>query len=202
MGPPPVKYVTTSDGLSIAYAVSGDGPPLVFMPTALNHIQLLWQESYVRLWLEGLAVRFRLIQYDSRGRGMSSRGMPADLTLADCCLDLPAVVGRLELSPFVLLTSSPIESYVAVRYTIENPGQVRALVLASPIVHGEAVPRVWIGSFAEENWDAFLRNLASFNGVSDLEAAVARMKQSVTQEDWLTKGGLPRRLTWRAICRG
>jgi pimeloyl-ACP methyl ester carboxylesterase/DNA-binding CsgD family transcriptional regulator len=187
MDPPPVQYVTTSDGYSIAYAVSGDGPPLIFMPLAFNHIQLAWQATQVRPWLEGLSARFRLIQYDSRGKGMSSRGLPPDLTLADCYLDLVAVIDRLELSQFVLLSSMPVECYIAVHYAIENPGQVRALVLASPIVHGGAVPRALIGSFAEENWDSFLHNMAGFNRESVLAEGVARMRQATTREDWLTR---------------
>jgi DNA-binding CsgD family transcriptional regulator/pimeloyl-ACP methyl ester carboxylesterase len=187
MDPPPVQYVTTTDGVSIAYAVSGDGSPFVFMPTPFTHVQSLWQENHIRPWLEGLAARFRLIQYDCRGKGMSSRGLPPDLTLEDCCLDLAAVVQRLELSQYVLLSSAPMSCYEAIHHVIENPGQVRALVLASPIVHGDAVPRAWIGSFAEENWDAFIRSLAGFNRESDLEMAVARMKQATTQEDWLTR---------------
>ena len=76
MEAPPVQYVTTSDGYSIAYCVSGEGPPLVFLPLGLNHIQLAWkQDGRISDWLQELASRFRLVQYDSRGEGMSQRGL-------------------------------------------------------------------------------------------------------------------------------
>jgi pimeloyl-ACP methyl ester carboxylesterase len=74
MDTPPVQYVTTSDGARIAFAVSGVGRDLVFLPTPFNHVQLYWtSDTFVRPWLSELAARFRLIQYDGRGQGMSSR---------------------------------------------------------------------------------------------------------------------------------
>ena len=40
---PRVHYAKTADGVSIAYAVSGDGPPAVLaFPPSLAHCQLSW----------------------------------------------------------------------------------------------------------------------------------------------------------------
>ena len=187
MEPPPVQYVTTSDGFSIAYAVSGDGPAFVFMPPMFSHIQLFWtQDPFVRPWLEGLAARFRLIQFDGRGKGMSSRGLQPDFTVKDCALDFEAVVERLRLLDFVLMASTPILCQVAVSYAIENPERVRALVLASPVVDGASMPRALVGSLAEEDWDTFLHSMAGLMRARDLEEEIARMKQASLQPDWLT----------------
>jgi pimeloyl-ACP methyl ester carboxylesterase/DNA-binding CsgD family transcriptional regulator len=186
MNAPPVQYVTTSDGFSIAYAVSGDGPLLVFMPPPFSHIQLLWQDPRIRSYLEPLAARFRLIQYDGRGKGMSSRGLPAGFAVADCCLDLSALVDGLGLRDFILLASGPLPTFVAVHYAIESPERVRALVLASPTVDGSAVPQALVGAFAATDWDSFLLSMAGLVRAQDLEATVARLKQMTTQEDWLT----------------
>ena len=74
MEPPAVQYVTTSDGYDIAYTISGEGPPLVLTPTPFGHLSNDWQ-WWKRSLLEALTQRFRLVRYDSRGQGMSSRGL-------------------------------------------------------------------------------------------------------------------------------
>src|SRR5687768_11059713 len=102
MEPPPVQYVRTSDGYSVAYAVAGTGIPYVYMPFSFCHVQLAWEFPSTAPWLEELAGRFRLVQYDPRGSGMSSRGLSKDHTAEDMCLDLEAVVDQLALDRFVL----------------------------------------------------------------------------------------------------
>jgi DNA-binding CsgD family transcriptional regulator/pimeloyl-ACP methyl ester carboxylesterase len=155
------------------------------MPPPFSHIQLDWQDSRVRTYLELLAARFCLIQYDGRGKGMSSRGLPADTALGDCYEDISAVIERLHLARFVILASGPLQCHTAIHYAIENPLRVRALVLASPTVKGEAVPRALVGSLAATDWDAFLLSMAGLVRAQDLEENVARLKQMTTQEDWL-----------------
>ena len=103
MGAPPVSYVTTSDGFNIAYAVAGSGTPLVLTPPAFHHIQLAWDLPSRKEWLEGLARRFRLVQFDYRGQGMSTRGLPSDFTIADYEKDLETLVDHLRLKQFVLV---------------------------------------------------------------------------------------------------
>ena len=98
MNAPSVQYATTTDGCSIAYGVSGAGRPLVFLPLTFSHVQLFWSDDTVlSQWLRGLAKRFRLIQYDGRGQGMSSRGLAPGHDGSHELLDLEAVVERLQL---------------------------------------------------------------------------------------------------------
>jgi hypothetical protein len=79
MDAPPVQYVATRDGYDVAYAVSGEGLPLVFMPPVVSHIQLCWTtQSFIRPWVERLAERFQVVQYDGPGQGMSSRSLTPD----------------------------------------------------------------------------------------------------------------------------
>ena len=42
-----VRFVTTSDGVKLAYAVSGDGPPLLKTANWLNHLEFDWQQPGV-----------------------------------------------------------------------------------------------------------------------------------------------------------
>jgi hypothetical protein len=63
-----VEYVTTSDGVRIAYAKRGRGPAVVWMPPLpARHVELEWEQPGDRRWLEGLAGRYTLVQYDPRG---------------------------------------------------------------------------------------------------------------------------------------
>ena len=102
MSAPAAQYVTTPDGFKIAYAVSGSGTPLVLTPPGYNHVQMAWESPSRREWLEGLSQRFRLIQFDFRGQGMSSRGLPPDFTIADYETDIETVVDHLQLDRFLL----------------------------------------------------------------------------------------------------
>ena len=76
MEPPPVQYVRTADGLDIAFTVAGQGLPFVFMPWPFSHRGLWWETAFGRPLAEALAQRFKLVQYDSRGQGMSTEGCP------------------------------------------------------------------------------------------------------------------------------
>ena len=42
MDTPRIQFATTSDGVSIAYAVAGSGPPLIVMPGWVSHLELEW----------------------------------------------------------------------------------------------------------------------------------------------------------------
>ena len=75
---PPIQYVTAPDGTDIAYAVLGEGEPFVFLPMFFNHVQDVCR-AYNPLphVLQSLAERFRLINFDSRGLGLSKRCLAA-----------------------------------------------------------------------------------------------------------------------------
>ncbi len=127
MDAPPVHYVTTSDGCKIAYTVCGEGRPLICTPFGgFNHVQLNWQRGYSP-WLQGLSERFRLIHFDGRGQGLSTRGLPESASMADWGRDLEAVADGLQLDRFVILGCF-LWSHVAVRYAVDHPERVDALV--------------------------------------------------------------------------
>ena len=186
METPPVQYVKTSDGFSIAYAVSGQGRPVIWVPHFFSHIEVYWtQATFIRPWLEGLASRFQLIQYDGRGQGMSSRGLAEDHSLADQVRDLEAVVAHLKLKSFVLVATN-WQGHVAVRYAVLNPERVEALVLQACPISGSTMPNSrFLEPLARGDWDAFVRNISAQGLPSDVSRSVSRLKQTVTQHDWL-----------------
>jgi len=185
MQPPPVQYVTTSDGLSIAYAVSGQGRPLLFLPGTFDHVQLAWQYPGLGSWLEGLAAHFQLIQFDPRGTGMSTRGLTQAHTADAYQLDIEAVVEALKLDRFVIFGVAP-GMRVATRYAFDHPERVSALVCESAGVLGRT-PALF-QSVPSQDWDWFLRSLVP----RDANPEEARLRVELTKraydlEDFVLK---------------
>src|SRR3990172_9028894 len=188
MEPPPVQYVTTSDGFNIAYAVSGSGRPFVFAPMIFSHIEVYWkQETFMRPWLEGLSSRFQLVQYDGRGQGTSTRGLPKTFSPADWKRDLEAVVDRLKLDRFVLM-GSDTSGRIAVLYAAAHPERVEALILGPFDIAG---PNVYLLEPARKNWERFLFEQAAGGSEVERRAGIERLKQVSTQQDFLTHLSAP-----------
>jgi pimeloyl-ACP methyl ester carboxylesterase/DNA-binding CsgD family transcriptional regulator len=193
MDAPPVQYVTTSDGYRIAYTVCGEGEPLVFTPFAFSHAQHNWvQGSYLpfrRAWLEALSARFRLIQYDERGQGMSQRGLGPDHTWDDVLLDLEAVVNCLGLTDFLILGAAG-GAHKAVRYSLRHPGRVRALILDTCSVAMSAWAFGLFGDLPRQNWDYFLQTQLAPGLTPEVAAAgIQAIRDTVTKDDWLISFG-------------
>ena len=68
-----IRFCTAPDGASIAYAVGGDGPPLVKAPNWLTHLEFEWNSPVWRHWWEELARDYSLVRFDQRGSGLSDR---------------------------------------------------------------------------------------------------------------------------------
>jgi len=125
---PRIQYAKTSDGVSIAYCVTGEGAPLVHLGWfPLSHLQVEWQIPEFRRWYERLAAKRMLVRYDGRGTGLSERDV-TDWSLDAQLLDLEAMVDRLRIERFALfgsLHSGP----VAIAYAARHPERVSKLVL-------------------------------------------------------------------------
>jgi pimeloyl-ACP methyl ester carboxylesterase len=73
----PVRY-TVSDGLHIAYQVTGGGArDIVLISGFVSHLDLDWEDPRHAWFLDSLGELGRLIRFDKRGTGMSDR--PSDL---------------------------------------------------------------------------------------------------------------------------
>jgi len=184
MQPPPVQYVATSDGFNIAFTECGQGGPVVFLPWPVSHLILMWRSEWGRPFLEALAGRFRLVKYDSRGQGMSARGLPENHSLNDYLLDLEAVVDRLALDRFVLY-GGPLFSHVAVRYAVQRPERVEALVLNNASMGHAWDNPLAIGDLARRDWELFLHTFASSFGIGP-PIDVSFCRESQNQADYLS----------------
>ena len=182
MDAPTVRFTTTSDGFDIAYLVGGEGPPLVFLPFHQNHIQQRWTgPKYAR----GLAESCRVYLYDSRGQGLSTRQLRSDPKLEDYRRDLDAVIEVNHLERFVMAAYGGF-AHVAIRYAVEHPEKVHALILICASESFAAWPMLSMLPLAEENWDLFLYLTFAKNFPEEMrERFVGFAKACATREDHL-----------------
>ena len=134
--PQQVRYCSASDGTRLAYAMTGEGPPIVKTANWLNHIEHDWDSPLWRHWLVEFTRRRSLVRYDERGNGLSDWDTP-ELSLEAFVDDLASVVDALELASFDLLAISQ-GAAVAIAYAVRNPERVRRLVICNGYAEGWA----------------------------------------------------------------
>jgi len=65
-----VHFCRTSDGVRLAYATSGAGPPLVKTSNWLTHLDYDWASPVWSHWWRALSEGRLLVRYDERGCGL------------------------------------------------------------------------------------------------------------------------------------
>jgi pimeloyl-ACP methyl ester carboxylesterase len=126
-----VQFCRAVDGTRIAYAVTGEGPPIVRAFGWFSHLEVEWGSSIGRnFWLQ-LASKHQLIRYDGRGMGLSEK--TTDFSGEHRLADLDAVIEAAGLDRFALLAFSE-GARTALRYAARNPERVSHLILHGPAV--------------------------------------------------------------------
>jgi len=129
-----IRFCTAPDGVRIAYAVSGDGPPLLKAANWLNHLEYDWESPVWRRWLEEVSRHHTLIRYDERGCGLSDWEVE-DLSFESWVSDLETVAQAAGLSRFPLLGCSQ-GAPIAIAYAVRHPERVSRLVLHGAYARG------------------------------------------------------------------
>jgi len=122
-----VRYCKASDGVRLAYAKVGSGPPLVRSAHWLGHLEYDWELPIFRHLLLGLARDFTLYRYDARGNGLSDWDV-AEISLDAWVRDLETVVDATGLKQFPLLGYSQ-GCAVSIAYAVRHPERVSRLIL-------------------------------------------------------------------------
>jgi pimeloyl-ACP methyl ester carboxylesterase/DNA-binding CsgD family transcriptional regulator len=129
-----IRFCTAPDGVRLAYAVHGSGPPIVRAATWLTHLDFDWESPVWRHWLRSLGEGHTLIRYDERGCGLSDREV-GDLSVDTWVADLETVVDAAGLDRFALLGISQ-GAAVALQYAALHAERVSHLVLHGGFVRG------------------------------------------------------------------
>ncbi len=149
-----VHFCTASDGVRIAYALAGQGLPVVKAANWLNHLEYDWQSPIWSRLLHELATRHRLVRYDERGNGLSDWDVD-DISFEAFVRDLESVIEAAGLGRFALLGISQ-GCAVSIVYAIRHPERVSRLVLYGGFARGrtkrDAEHARTLFSIVEQGW--------------------------------------------------
>ena len=135
--PQDIRYAVSADGVCVAFAAAGTGPPLVKAANWLTHLELEWDSPIWSHWLRALAERHQLVRYDERGCGLSDWEVD-DFSFDAWVDDLELIVDELGLERFPLLGVSQ-GGAVAIAYAVRHPERVSHLILSGAYGRGRLV---------------------------------------------------------------
>jgi pimeloyl-ACP methyl ester carboxylesterase/DNA-binding CsgD family transcriptional regulator len=162
-------------GSRVAYAVSGDGPPLVAAAWWVSHLELDWRDAAFRSFWGSTAAGHTLVRYDHPGTGMSDREVdPASMTLDDRVALLGAVMDELGLERASLAGGSS-GGCAAIAFAARFPERVDRLLLYGTYADGASIAppdvREALVAAVRAHWGLGSRVLADvFVGTQDGEA--------------------------------
>ena len=149
-----IDFANGPDGARIAYAVSGEGFPLVKAQTWMTHVEHDWGCPVYDHWLAECARENRLVRSDMRGFGMSE-WEPPTFDFEAMVGDLAAVIDAAGVEQCDLLGLAH-GAAIAIAYAARHPERVRKLVLANGYaegwrVRGDPEEIAWRESLLEMN---------------------------------------------------
>jgi pimeloyl-ACP methyl ester carboxylesterase/DNA-binding CsgD family transcriptional regulator len=131
-----IRFCTSGDRVKLAYALSGEGPPLAMSATWLTHLEHQWRSLAWRPWLEAFSQTHTVLRYDSRGCGLSDREI-VDVSFESWVRDFESVVDAAGFERCALLATC-WGGPVAIEYAARHPERVSRLVLYGTYARGRA----------------------------------------------------------------
>ena len=131
-----IRFCTTADGVRIAYATVGQGPPLLKAANWLNHLEFDWHSPIWNHLIQEFARDHFLVRYDERGNGLSDWKVP-NFTFEAFVQDLASVVDAVGMDRFPIMGISQ-GGPVAIAYAVRYPERVSHLILYGCYARGWA----------------------------------------------------------------
>jgi pimeloyl-ACP methyl ester carboxylesterase len=129
-----IRFCSTADGVRIAYATVGAGPPLIFAQW-ISHLEQEWEEPRVRDFWKTIGHHHMVIRYDKQGCGLSDRKR-IDFSLDSEVRPIEAIVKELGLTSFILWGQGQ-GAAPATAYAVKFPDNVPHLILSNAPWHGD-----------------------------------------------------------------
>jgi class 3 adenylate cyclase/pimeloyl-ACP methyl ester carboxylesterase len=154
-----IHYCRAADGVRLAYAISGEGPPLVKAANWLHHLEYDWESPIWHYFLTGLSAGRRLIRYDARGNGLSDWEVD-QISLDAWVSDLETVVDAAGLDRFPIFAISQ-GCAVSIAFAARHPERVTKLIFLGGFARGanrrtpaEAAKRKAVTTLVALEWAA------------------------------------------------
>jgi len=132
-----IRFCTAPDGVTLAYATSGEGPPVVWVANWLTHLDIDWKGPLWSHWFREFSRQHTLVRFDQRGAGLSDRSVD-ELTMDAWVRDLETIVDDAKLERFPLLGFCQ-GGAIALAYSVRHPERVSHLVLFDSYGRGDLV---------------------------------------------------------------
>jgi pimeloyl-ACP methyl ester carboxylesterase/DNA-binding CsgD family transcriptional regulator len=129
-----VRFCRADDGVRLAWARHGSGPPLLIVSCWLSHLQHDWHSPVWRHFLDDLGDIATVVRYDERGFGLSDWEV-SDFSLERRLTDLETLVEATGLGRFAILGMSG-GAPVALAYAHAHPERVTRMVLYGGMAGG------------------------------------------------------------------
>lgn len=133
-----IRYLTTPDGVHLAWAEAGRGPTLVKPANWLTHLEYDWESPVWRHWMHFFAQHFHFIRYDERGSGMTDWHVGNVLSPTCWVADLTAVTEAAGIREPVILLGISQGAATAIHYAASYPERVSRLILYGGYARGWA----------------------------------------------------------------
>ncbi|MEM7400566.1 MAG: alpha/beta fold hydrolase [Pseudomonadota bacterium] len=122
-----IRYCVSEDGARIAYAVAGDGTPVIKCGNWLTHLEHDWDTPIWRHLMQFLANDYSLVRYDARGNGLSDWDVD-EINFDSFISDLETVANASGHKKFILFGTSQ-GCAISAAYAARHPERVSHLIL-------------------------------------------------------------------------
>jgi class 3 adenylate cyclase/pimeloyl-ACP methyl ester carboxylesterase len=165
---PETRYAKTADGVSIAYQVTGTGPPdIVFSNAAYtSNVDLVWERPEIASYLRGVAERGRLLLFDRRGMGLSDRVSGDHLPTLEARMDDIRAVMDASGSARAIVAGWEDGAALSFLFAATYPDRVAALISFHPVSRGSWAPDApWLDT--EQAWAEWFEELETSWGTPE-----------------------------------
>ncbi len=141
------------EGQRLAYSTYGEGPPLVFGPRWVSHLEEEWDDPRQRAFYSEIARTHRVVRFDRVGCGLSSRELDPRPTIESESRQLEAVIESAGEPAIVFATSCCC--LAASQLAVRRPELVPKLVFFGGYVTRNDIPdatRRSLVEFIRTNW--------------------------------------------------
>lgn len=141
------------EGRRLAYSTLGEGPPIIFGPRWVSHLEEEWSDPRQRAFYLEVARTHRVLRFDRVGCGLSSRELDPRPTIESESRQLEAVIDATG-EPAVVFASSCC-CMAASQLAVRRPAAVTRLIYFGGYASRDDIPEVTKRSlieFVRTNW--------------------------------------------------